>query len=455
MNLSCLGLALLLSGLYSSISNLAHCQTLDIQRKCHCGLENKTVSVLQLFCQMDPLNLSNPYGYVIPCQQVNDLVRIGPIDSDYQYTPVLDTNSIQLAPWAFDGLMWDRTVSRLQLDLQLTEYDVTALSLGGLERLQELLTRTSYIRWNACSLAGLIRVRQVLLSCRSKFDEFLTLGPNVEVIRFVDCDQAPIQFYCITCIQDPSIHVIRVRPGPPLRQYMVKFTQFNRTTNQSGTNEQKDRLSLGRCVPNICSDSMLCRDDHALEMVQKNVNRPIPPRTLPVLTMTTPTTTTTTTVITFNSTTVVDTVHAVALDSNLMESKLRLSKTNILSDNLSNASLFSNQNDPASTTSHYQYHSPSSVTYGPTKSNNENVLTRGQRIWIAASIVSVIAVFLITACVLIGILRQRSSSSSGVRQSIKYGRPRRAHQTKYTNGVIRDPIEEDENGKLELPERVC
>ncbi|THD26385.1 hypothetical protein D915_002761 [Fasciola hepatica] len=382
--------------------------------------------------------MSSSVEYMIPCQQVNDLVRIGPIDTTGQYTPMRNPDSIQLAPWAFDGLMWDRTVSRLQLDLQLRQHDVTALSLGGLDNLEELLARTSYIRWNACSLAGLTKVRQVLLSCRSEYDEFLTLGPSVDMIRFVDCDQTPIQFYCIGCIQDPSVHVIRVRPGPPLRQYMVKFTQISRTFNETRSSEQRDRLSLGRCVPNICSDSMLCRDDQALQMVQKNMNRPSAPETV----------STQSTNTTFIITTTVESITE-DIQDNDTKPILLPPKPAILLDEIGNISLVNIHGTTASIMQD-QDHPSSTMTYSPTKSNADNVLTRSQRIWIAASILSVIAVFLITACVLIGILRQRSNR----RRSVKFNRPR-AHQTKYTNGVIHDRIAEDESGKLELPERVC
>ncbi|VDP66319.1 unnamed protein product [Echinostoma caproni] len=387
----------------------------------------------------------------IPCQQVNDLVRIGPIvegsliDTNDQITSTPKVDTIQLAPWAFAALMWDQTVKRLQLDLQLRDHVVTALSLGGLENLEELLARTSYLRWDSCSLAGLTRVRQVLLSCRSEYEEFLTLGPSVEVIRFVDCEEATMQFYCINCIQDPSIHVIRVRPGPPLRQYMIKFSQLNRTTDpSSGTHEQRGRLSIGRCVPNICSDSMLCRDNQELQVVQENAGRPTPTSTV-----TTSTTTESTTTASINVTTS-DTITD-GLSSLLPQSQSDATTEPNVSTNLSDESQAPNQTSPASVIRH-PYFPPAGGTENTNKLDNENMLTRSQRIWVAASIVSVIAVFLITACVLIGIMRQRSR-----RQSVKYNRPR-PRQTKYSNGLIRDrpdQIDEDENGKLELPERVC
>ncbi|KAF6772131.1 hypothetical protein AHF37_08078 [Paragonimus kellicotti] len=186
-------------------------------------------------------------------------------------------DTVKIAPWGFVDLFADGSVQRLQLDLRLREHKIDALSLAGLHNLQMLLTRTSLVKWDSCSLSNLPKMEQLLLSCKSNFEEFLTLGSAIRIVRFVDCEEAPLQFYCINCLQDPSVNVIRIRPGPPLKQYMVKFSQFQLADRleEPPTVEDLDQISIGQCMPNICSDTMLCRDNVPLQMALINEGRPI------------------------------------------------------------------------------------------------------------------------------------------------------------------------------------
>ena len=210
-------------------------------------------------------------GIPVACHKIDKLIGIGPLNSD------LFTNSDKtaqftkwtIAPWAFSDLFSGTDADSLQLDLSLKDNTMNALTMGGLDTLRVLLARTSIFHWDGCSFADLPRLEQVALNCKAGFDDFLTFGPRISVIHLVDCADVPRQFYCVRCLQNPNVSVIRIRPGPPQRNYLVKFAQLDRPDSiKSGELNHFDNLELQKCVLDFCSDDMLCRSNEAFRLAR-------------------------------------------------------------------------------------------------------------------------------------------------------------------------------------------
>lgn len=328
----------------------------------------------------------------VPCQQVDDLVRIGPLEdeitivSESAKVTSATASAIQIAPWGFTDLLVDKSVRRIQLDVELSAHKVDALSLAGLETLEELLTRNGVIQWDSCSFANLPRLKHLLLNCRSIYEEFISFAFGIRVVHFVGCEDVPLQFYCVKCIQDPRINVIRIRPGPPLRRYMVKFSDFHRT-NRTQTQDNGSRLTIGKCVPSICSDNMLCRNNVPLQMAQANVGRPL-----------------------------LAVEHAFLLN--------QLPSLHTL-----NVSIKVNETYNETTS----YVNSSGTSLRPILSQQLMYLPRNHRIWIVVCILIVIVGLLITSFVLIGLTRQRlrHKRAKFVRSHLR--------QSAILNGITREP----------------
>lgn len=328
----------------------------------------------------------------VPCQQVDDVVRIGPYGdeitfvSDSGQISSANPSTIGIAPWGFTDLLVDKSVRRIQLDIELTGHSVDALSLAGLENLSELLTRNGVIQWDSCSFANLPRLEHLLLNCRSMYQEFISLSLGIRVVHFVGCEDVPLQFYCVNCVQDPRVNVIRIRPGPPLRRHMVKFSDFRRT-NQTRNEQNGSRLTIGKCVPSICSDDMLCRNNVPLQMAQANVGRPI-----------------------------------LSVESAFLLNPLPSSYTLNVSLKVNGT----NDGIPPRVNT-------SGTTLRPILSQHLMYLPRNQRVWIVVCILTVIVGLLITSFILIGLTRQRLRH-----QRAKFIRSH-LRQSATLNGVTREP----------------
>ncbi|KAK4473805.1 hypothetical protein MN116_002623 [Schistosoma mekongi] len=228
----------------------------------------------------DSCSLTGLTSLQISCQRVDKFICIGPYLSNDNYV------HLSINPWAFSNLFLTNLVDTLQLDLNINTQQINALSLAGMDGLINLLAHTSQINWDSCSLTGLTSLREVTLNCKAIFHEYLTFNSLISVIRFVDCIGEPLQFYCIKCIQDPNVHVIRIRPGLPLRQHVVKFTQLsslsstliNNKTNDSDTHlSPNHHLPLDSCTYGVCSDEMLCRNNLPLKQAQDRIGQPEKP----------------------------------------------------------------------------------------------------------------------------------------------------------------------------------
>ncbi|XP_018650403.1 hypothetical protein Smp_166300 [Schistosoma mansoni] len=219
--------------------------------KCFCYLNSTTnlpyhttnnTNVKQLIhCSLTQLSYN--HSEELSCQRVDKFICIGPYLSNDSHI------NLSINPWAFSNLFVSNSVNTLQLDFNINTHQLNALTLAGMDGLLNLLARTSLLSWDSCSFIGLPNLHEITLNCKAVFPEFLTFGSFITLIRFVDCEGVPLQFYCIQCIQNPNVYVIRIRPGPPLRH----------------------------CVYGVCSDEMLCRDNLPLKQVQAGIGQPEKP----------------------------------------------------------------------------------------------------------------------------------------------------------------------------------
>ncbi|CAH8469022.1 unnamed protein product [Schistosoma turkestanicum] len=267
---------------------LIHVQKSNLE-KCYCYVNstnnnNNNTNVIQLtHCSLTQSLLN--YSEEISCERVNKFICIGPYNSND------DTSNVQLSinPWAFSNLFINNLIDTLQLDFNIPTHQINALTLAGTDGLINLLARTSLMHWDSCSFSGLINLREITLNCKAKYPEYLIFTSLISVIRFVDCEGVALQFYCIQCIQNPNVHVIRIRPGPPLRQYLVKFTRFSSSSKSSPSSSSPsptssllndkltDHLPLDSCVYGVCSDDMLCRNNLPLKQAQSGIDQPEKP----------------------------------------------------------------------------------------------------------------------------------------------------------------------------------
>uniref|UniRef100_A0A3Q0KS08 Protein kinase domain-containing protein n=1 Tax=Schistosoma mansoni TaxID=6183 RepID=A0A3Q0KS08_SCHMA len=259
--------------------------------KCFCYLNSTTnlpyhttnnTNVKQLIhCSLTQLSYN--HSEELSCQRVDKFICIGPYLSNDSHI------NLSINPWAFSNLFVSNSVNTLQLDFNINTHQLNALTLAGMDGLLNLLARTSLLSWDSCSFIGLPNLHEITLNCKAVFPEFLTFGSFITLIRFVDCEGVPLQFYCIQCIQNPNVYVIRIRPGPPLRQYLVKFTRLSSSSGSSTSSlnnkiiENNENLSpnhhlpLDSCVYGVCSDEMLCRDNLPLKQVQAGIGQPEKP----------------------------------------------------------------------------------------------------------------------------------------------------------------------------------
>ncbi|VDP25658.1 unnamed protein product [Schistosoma mattheei] len=328
--------------------------------------------------------LSSNYSEELLCQRIDQFICIGPYISN-------DSNmNLLINPWAFSNLFnHNNVVNTLQLDFNIKTQQINALTLAGMNSLRNLLARTSLTNWDSCSFIGLIHLHEITLNCKSILPEYLTFGSFITVIRFVDCIGVPLQFYCIQCIQDTNVYVIRIRPGPPLRQYLIKFTRLSSSSSSSSSsvssvnnkiNDGNEDLSLNHhlpldsCIYGVCSDEMLCRNNLPLKQAQAGIGQPEKP-VIEVVSNNE---------LLISNTTTMGLYYSVQLSS--IKSILKTTPSII---------------QPINTTSHYDI--VILTKYGHSKSDNR------QKIWIVSAIIILIILFIITLGILIIINYQRKS----------------------------------------------
>lgn len=226
--------------------------------ECFCGYRRSGL-LLMLRCVSQAPRLPKHLFHPVICHRMGDLVRIGDFNED---------NSSNLAIEAY-GLseLVDLSISRLQLNLPLNTKMLDALSFAGLTEVKVLQAFRTPLALDSCSLAGLSKLENIILNCSSSFDHFLTFGSAFKSIRLIGCRDLPIQFVCTKCSQQPEINVLRVLPGPPS---MVDRVSFEINSEEASLTS----LVMDQCLPGVCSDQHLCRDDYALSLaVEFNENK--------------------------------------------------------------------------------------------------------------------------------------------------------------------------------------
>ncbi|CAH8826996.1 unnamed protein product [Trichobilharzia szidati] len=407
--------------------------------KCFCYLNSTTSSAntthksnttdekTLLHCSLSPSTLN--YSDEISCQRINNFIRIG----SYSLNSTTDKNLL-IQPWAFSSLFINNLIDTLQFDIHLSSsHQMNALNLAGMDSLTNLLARTSLIQWDSCSFLGLPSLYEVTLNCKANYSEYLTFGPPISVIRFVDCEGVPLQFYCIKCLQDSNVNVIRIRPGPPLRQHLVKFTRFSlgnnnninhnvsKTSVHHSTLDTLNHLPLDSCIHDICSDDMLCRNNLPLQQAKAKIGQPETPTIEIVTNMQTTT---------------------VSLHSNEADFQGIQLRNPVINESTSTRRNATSTNEILVLTK-----------YGNSKTSHR------QKIWIVSAIIILIILFIITLGILIVINYQRK-----LKHKVKSTRSSKSlanHHNNTANGRTKATLAQhdaliltEDGNRIELPEIV-
>ncbi|KAL7060856.1 hypothetical protein AAHC03_09468 [Spirometra sp. Aus1] len=197
----------------------------------------------------------------VSCNRVKDLIRIGDQEVVWQESTKDRPLGMSIEPYGLSDLDFKGTALsaiNLQLDLPLNAKLLDAFAFAGLPSLRGLRAWRQSLALESCSLAGLPKLETVVLNCSSTFNNFLTFGDSFKSLRLVGCRDLPIQFVCTRCKQQPNTNVLRVLPGPPSAESQIIFE----TLPPAGGG----RLPVGQCIPGVCSDEHLCRNNYALKL---------------------------------------------------------------------------------------------------------------------------------------------------------------------------------------------
>ena len=228
---------------------------------CSCGYR-QSGQLLLLRCSSRD-DLASPTFRPVLCQRVGDTVRIGD-STNLGITEAMMEGFVGMAiePFGLSQLQEGGRVTELQINLPLQAKLMDSFTFAGLPDLVTLQAWRAPIALESCSLAGLPSLENLVVSCTSTFDRFLSFGPGFKSIRLTGCSGQPLQFICSMCSQRPEISVLRILPGPPSRGGILSF--------QTGSNSTKTNssISLHTCQPGVCSDDHLCRHNYPLKVVR-------------------------------------------------------------------------------------------------------------------------------------------------------------------------------------------
>ncbi|VDN11562.1 unnamed protein product [Dibothriocephalus latus] len=197
----------------------------------------------------------------VACNRVNDLIRIGGQEIVWEESTKDRPLGMSIEPYGLSDLDFRGTAqsaTNLQLDLPLNAKLLDAFAFAGLSSLKGLHAWRHSLALESCSLAGLPKLETAVLNCSSTFTNFLTFGDSFRSLRLVGCRDLPIQFVCTRCSQQPNTNVLRVLPGPPSAESQIVF--------ETVPPEGSESLPVGQCVPGMCSDEHLCRNNYALKL---------------------------------------------------------------------------------------------------------------------------------------------------------------------------------------------
>lgn len=229
-------------------------------RDCFCGYKRSgMLAMLRCFPNKD--FMAAAVFQPIACNRVKDLIRIGGEEIVWEESAKDRPLGMSIDPYGLSDLDFRGTAqsaTNLQLDLPLNAKFLDSFAFAGLSSLKGLRAWRQSLALESCSLAGLPKLETVVLNCSSTFTNFLTFGDSFRSLRLVGCRDLPIQFVCTRCSQQPNTNVLRVLPGPPSTESQIIF--------ETVPPEDGERLPVGQCVPGVCSDEHLCRNNYALKL---------------------------------------------------------------------------------------------------------------------------------------------------------------------------------------------
>lgn len=229
---------------------------------CYCGYRRSGM-LIALRCASDPNELPRSEFVPVVCERMGGIVRIGDINSVTAIREETGALGMAIEPYGLSELNFAEPVVKLQLNFPLQAKLLDALAFAGLPYLVTLHAWRAPIGLEGCSLAGLPRLENVVLSCGSTFSRFITFGASFKSIRLIGCLGRPLQFVCTQCTQRPDISVLRILPGPPSPGGIVTFESWWNTSTRGDTT-----VALGKCRPGVCSDEHICRHNYPLQLAR-------------------------------------------------------------------------------------------------------------------------------------------------------------------------------------------
>nr|CDS30629.1 expressed conserved protein [Hymenolepis microstoma] len=246
--------------MFHCLITLSGCITVSAvnDTQCYCGYQ-KSGNTLSLRCVSNKAGLPSSKFTPVFCRRSGESVRVG----DSKMLTSSDFPGVIIEPGGLSRLQDGGRVSFLQLNIPLQTRLLDALAFTGLPDLRNLHAWRSPIGLEACGLAVLPSLENIVINCKSNFDRYLTFGSAFKSVRLTGCQGRNLQFICTKCSQQPEVSVLRIFPGPPLA-----------TKNLGFTSNPNSSLSLPSCRLGVCSEDHLCRNNMALKLALSNSIQP-------------------------------------------------------------------------------------------------------------------------------------------------------------------------------------
>ncbi|KAM3171306.1 hypothetical protein ACTXT7_016877 [Hymenolepis weldensis] len=238
------------------------CRVVYSDASCFCGYRRSGM-LITLRCVSDPAELPRLLFTPVICERMGGIVRIGDSTSVIAIREETGALGMAIEPYGLSQLEFSEPVIKLQLNFPLQAKLLDALAFAGLHNLVTLHVWRAPIALDGCSLAGLPRLENIVLSCGSTFSRFITFGSSFKSIRLIGCLGRPLQFICTQCTQRPDISVLRILPGPPSPGGIVTFESWWNSSFQT-----ENSGALGKCRPGVCSDDHICRYNYPLKLAR-------------------------------------------------------------------------------------------------------------------------------------------------------------------------------------------
>nr|CDS28542.1 conserved hypothetical protein [Hymenolepis microstoma] len=237
------------------------CCAVYSEASCYCGYRRSGM-LITLRCASDPAELPRSLFTPVLCERMGGIVRIGDSSSVAAIREETGALGMAIEPYGLSQLEFAEPVVKVQLNFPLQAKLLDALAFAGLPHLVTLHAWRAPIALDGCSLAGLGRLENIVLSCGSIFSRFITFGSSFKSIRLIGCLGRPLQFICTQCTQRPDISVLRILPGPPSPGGIITFESW------WNSSQSENSVALGKCRPGVCSDDHICRHNYPLKLAR-------------------------------------------------------------------------------------------------------------------------------------------------------------------------------------------